>query len=137
MRNVLAMLMAMVLLAGCTISQPAAQQERNITELSLEELNKGLDKYNGARVSLVGYFGHKKWHGRTGMSYLVKGGEWLIRNTRYEEFNYVRLDSDAPETLEGKKIAVEGVVSIGEINLPIKYQRRVAVIKVENYSVIG
>ena len=134
MRKLLIVLLfAGILIFGC----PSKPVEPNVQNISLEELNKNLDKYNEEKVHLEGYFGHKKWHGRTGMSYLVKEGEWLTMNTVYPEYNYVRLDIDAPETLEGKKIAVEGTVSIGKINLPIKDQKTVAVIKVVNYSVIN
>ena len=112
-------------------------QQSGKIELEIEELNKNLDQYNNKVVRVKGFFGHKNWHGRTGMSYLVKEGEMLTINTPYPEFNYIRLDTDAPEDLEGKKIVVEGRVSIGTINLPIKDQTRVAIIKVDDYSVIN
>ncbi len=111
-------------------------QQPGKIELEIEDLNKNLDKYSNKVVRVNGFFGHKNWHGRTGMSYLVKEGEMLTINTPYPEFNYIRLDTDAPEDLEGKKIVVEGMVSIGTINLPIKDQTRVAIIKVDDYSVI-
>ncbi len=134
MRKIILVLFVIILIFGCATRTKV--QEPQTTKISLEELNKNLDKYNGKKVQLEGYFGHKKWHGRTGMSYLVREGQWLTMNTPYPEFNYVRLDTDAPETLEGKKIKVNGIVSIGTINLLIKDQKNVAVIKVEDYSVI-
>lgn len=141
---------------GC-ISPPPAEIGKNTTNLtnitpeigknvtsqieqpfnvSLEELNHNIDKYVNKTVLVNGFFGHKFWHGRTGMSYLIRDEEMLTLTKPLPEYSYVRLNSEINESFEGKKMQVTGKVSIGIINYPLEVQNKVAVILVENYSVI-